>query len=65
MEEPRATKKMLLDAIRANCLDCGGGRKQVRDCGITACSLWPYRMGEGRQRDKEAAAYKQLSIYDI
>jgi hypothetical protein len=34
-------------AIRAKCLDCSGGQqKEVRECPIPDCSLWPYRMGK-------------------
>lgn len=41
------TPRILLAAIRANCLECSGGsRKQVRNCEIKNCKLWPYRMGE-------------------
>ena len=35
-----------LRAIRLKCLDCACGQEsQIRDCPITACPLWPYRMG--------------------
>lgn len=35
-----------LRAIRERCLDCSGGSvKNVRECPVTACTLWPYRMG--------------------
>ncbi len=33
-------------AIRAKCVECSGGAlSEVRDCPITACALYPYRMG--------------------
>lgn len=33
-------------AIRAKCLDCSCYvAKEVRECRITSCALWPYRMG--------------------
>lgn len=33
-------------AIRAKCLDCGGGSQaEVRKCVSTGCALWPLRMG--------------------
>jgi len=33
-------------AIRAKCLDCTcGNAKEVRECEITSCALWSYRMG--------------------
>ncbi len=35
-----------IKAIRANCLDCcGGSEGEVRKCVVTACPLWPLRMG--------------------
>ena len=35
-------------AIRYNCLDCSGfDKKEVRECQITHCPLWPYRFGHG------------------
>ena len=40
------TKKSPLKAIRQNCLDCVGYKpSDVRNCHITDCSLWPFRMG--------------------
>lgn len=41
------SKKPLLKVIREKCLDCCVDQpSEVRKCHITACSLWPYRMGE-------------------
>ena len=35
-----------LKAIRLKCLDCVcQEEKRIRDCTITTCALWPYRMG--------------------
>ena len=34
-------------AIRAKCLDCSNGQqKEVRECSIKKCPLYPYRMGK-------------------
>ena len=34
------------DAIREKCKDCCcGDLKEIRDCHLKVCSLWPYRMG--------------------
>ncbi len=34
-------------AIRRKCLDCcAGSRKQVRECRIYTCALWPFRLGK-------------------
>lgn len=36
-----------LKAIRLKCLDCTNHQVQeIRDCTITTCALWPYRMGK-------------------
>lgn len=37
-------------AIRAKCLDCAGGMKEVRLCSTESCPLHPYRMGRNPQR---------------
>ncbi len=34
-------------AIRAKCLDCSCGQvKEIRECPVMTCPLWPYRMGK-------------------
>ena len=36
-----------IKAIRAKCMDCTCNQpKEVRECPITTCPLWPYRMGK-------------------
>lgn len=36
-----------IKAIRAKCLECGGGsNKEVRFCLCKDCPLWPYRFGK-------------------
>jgi len=36
-----------IKAIRANCLECMcGSYKEVRECTIDDCPLWPYRFGK-------------------
>ena len=40
------TKCDILKVIRQKCLDCSCFQpSEVRECPITACSLWPYRLG--------------------
>jgi len=35
-----------LKAIRAKCLDCSCHQpREVKECRITSCPLWPYRLG--------------------
>ena len=42
-----------IKAIRAKCLDCSCGMaKEVRQCPIKDCPLWPYRMGKRPKNDK-------------
>ena len=37
-----------LKAIRAKCLDCSNGdKKEVKQCPVRNCPLWPLRMGRG------------------
>jgi len=36
-----------IQAIRVKCLDCCCQQpKEVRECPVTNCALWPYRMGK-------------------
>lgn len=36
-----------MKAMRAKCLDCCCGEvKEVRNCPVTDCPIWPYRMGK-------------------
>jgi len=38
-------------AIRTKCLECSAGQiKEVRDCVITDCALYPFRMGKNPNR---------------
>jgi hypothetical protein len=40
------TKAVILHAIRQKCLDCSCYQpSEVRNCHLTTCNLWPYRMG--------------------
>ena len=40
-----------IKAIRAHCLKCGGGQpKEVRDCLIPECPIFPFRMGKNPNR---------------
>ena len=47
----RAKRVSPLRAIRGKCLDCCcGNEKFVRECTITSCNLWPFRMGRNPNR---------------
>ena len=42
-----------IKSIRAKCIDCRcGDLKEVRECTIKKCPLWPNRMGR-RPKDDE------------
>ena len=52
-------------AIRYNCLDCAGGiQSDVKDCHITLCPLWPFRMGKGRPHVARGSAQGSDSSND-
>lgn len=42
-------------AIRAKCMECSNfSFREVRDCAIYDCALWPFRMGKtGIKRKKK------------
>jgi len=49
-------------AIRERCLDCSAGStKDVAECSLTDCALFPFRIGRGKQnpkvRDKAIRSY--------
>lgn len=55
------TKAAILQAIRQKCLDCSCYQPaEVRNCHLTRCDLWPFRMGRdpepGRARGAAASA---------
>jgi hypothetical protein len=61
------SQKTPLKAIREKCLDCCGYQcSEVRECHITSCSLWPFRMGKNpfHQRnmteEQKKAAFRRL-----
>ena len=39
-----------LKAIRQKCLDCSGGRSNVRNCAAIDCPLYQFRMGKNPNR---------------
>ena len=55
-----------LRAIRAKCIDCStGSMKEVRECVMLDCPLYPYRLGKSPNRkpriltDEEREALRQ------
>ena len=61
--EKKQTADELLAVIRAHCLDCcGGSRKDVHECNVDRCDLWPYRERPRKKRTKADGG--QMNIYD-
>lgn len=53
-----------LSSIRAYCVDCQGGVPSlVRECAVTKCPNWPFRMGSnpfyGKLHDADASAEEE------
>jgi hypothetical protein len=54
------TKADILLAIRHKCLDCSAGQpSEVRNCHLTSCALWPYRLGSDPLPGKARGCAKQ------
>ena len=63
-KEKNPTPEELLKVIRAHCLDCcGGSRRDVHNCDIKRCNLWPYRKAGRKQKEKELDG--QMTIFDF
>lgn len=40
-----------IKAIRANCIECSSNQpKEVRECQVVNCALFPYRFGKNPKR---------------
>lgn len=56
----QGTRLTRSQAIRAKCLDCCCGQaNEVRQCPVTKCSLWNYRMGHEVGENAPKRAKKQ------
>lgn len=54
----------LLVAIRAKCLDCSGGsRKQLHNCNVKKCKLYPYREPEAKKKPRKIKG--QVNIFEL
>ena len=59
----KPTPQELIAAIHAKCLDCSSGsRKEVHNCRIKDCPLWPYRRGAPKEKTR---AEGQISMFEI
>lgn len=60
----KPTSNELLIATHKHCLECSGGsRKEVQNCRIKDCNLYPYRQEPTRQREKPIKG--QLTLFDL
>lgn len=51
-----------IKAIRAKCIDCTNGQNvEIRECPITECPLWEYRMGRRPKNNVEGDFSKDTS----
>ena len=57
------TKTGILHAIRQKCLDCSCFQPgEIRNCLVTRCALWPYRMGRDPE-PSQTRGFAQASAY--
>jgi hypothetical protein len=50
-------------AIRKKCMDCSGfSSKEVGQCPILGCSLWPYRFGKDPKSAIKAELYTEEEL---
>lgn len=59
ISERKTDKLTPLKAIRVKCLECAGSPKEVRNCPIYNCPLYPYRMGHNPKRQGVGRFKKQ------
>ena len=53
---PHEVIRPLSKAVRSFCLECcGWNAAEVERCTAKMCHLWPYRLGGGKQAEREAA----------
>jgi hypothetical protein len=52
----------VLKAIRAKCVDCYcGSPGEIRNCIVTSCPLWPYRMGSNPWRSPKVLSPEHVN----
>ncbi len=55
------TKADILQAIRHKCLDCCCfPPSEIRECPVTTCGLWPYRLGRDPEPSRARGFAKPL-----
>ena len=59
-------ESVLSKAVRLKCIDCAGSVREIAECHLTHCPLWPFRMGTSpfkakrRLSDEQRAAKREL-----
>ena len=57
------TKANILQAIRRKCLDCSCFQpSEVRECPLSTCDLWPYRLGRDPDPSR-SRGFAKSSVY--
>ncbi len=52
-----------IKAMRAKCMDCTCHQpKEIRECRIITCALWPYRMGKRPKADELIQIEKEGAV---
>jgi hypothetical protein len=64
IERRKQMKDGPIGRIRMKCIECSGGRlKDVRECEITSCPLYPYRMGRNPNRSGIGNKNANFNLY--
>ena len=57
------TKADILQAIRRKCLDCSCFQPaEVRECPVSTCDLWPFRLGRDPDPSR-SRGFAKSSVY--
>ena len=57
------TKAQILQAIRRKCLDCSCFQpSEVRECPVSTCDLWPYRLSRDPDPSR-SRGFAKSSVY--
>ena len=48
-----------IKAIREKCLECSGSRNEVKECNVTDCALYAFRLGKNPYRTKRELTEEQ------
>lgn len=68
MKKNIPTADALLVAIRAKCMDCSGNqRREVEQCKLKECTLYPYRCIKalGGEHECQAEIKGQIDLFDV